>query len=350
MPLRLRPLLTAIRAARLTSLFLGLTALLLTLPVAAQAQAYRGVTFYVVAHPDDWQLFMGEAAYDDLADPTQKVVFIYLSAGDANQAARVQCGGFPGAQPYYLAREAGALASVRLVADRQQLNGCPGAATATTAEFRVTTAPAAGQEALTRTRRLHRVAYLNSVSYFLRLPDAPNPRTNTGDYLTDFYHDARRGGPRATTPLRITPVDSSTTYQSWVDLTQTVRAILVRESAGLPEFTVNLPETDSALNPSDHPQHLIAGHVVLDALPADAARLVRWVGYDIDHRPDNLLPLAVVKKTGLYAAYNTAKVLAGATSDWSLLSATDGDFRRLARSYSRTTSARLPPPAAPARR
>lgn len=308
-------------------------ALITLLPMNARGQAHRSVVFYVVAHPDDWQLFMGEAAYDDLADPTRKVVFIYLTAGDAGQGDHVQCYDYPKAHPYYLAREEGALASVRLVADRLQNKSCPGVYTTTTAEFRVTTY-LAGRLPQTRTHRLHRVAYLNSVSYFMRLPDAPNPYTHTGDYLTDFRNDGRR----ARHPLTMAPVDSGTLYHSWSDVTKTVRAILVRESAGLPDYTVNLPDPDPALNPQDHCQHIAAGLAVLADLPASAARLVQWVGYDIDHRPDNLPPLAIVKKTALYAAYNTAKVMAGAASDWDLITTTEGDHRRLVRSYSRQTA------------
>ncbi len=353
MSLRLRSLFVAVRAAELRVLRAALLAVVAgVLLVGSTTERTRfinrpGVTFYVVAHADDWQLFMGEAAYDDLTDSTQKVVFIYLTAGDAALGDIVQCADYPGARPYYIAREEGALASVRLVADRTS-KGCPDSYRITTTDFRVTARPP-GRPPQTRVHRLRRVAYRNSVSYFLRLPDAPSRRNPGGDLLTDFYNDwnpAPGTEIPAQTPTLVTAVDSSTRYSSWVDLTATVRAILVRESAGWPDFTINLSETEAPLNPKDHPQHVVAGRAALDALPPGAARLVRWVGYNVERRPENLPPLAVAKKTGLYAAYTTAKVLAGACSDWWLVSTKVGDYRRLTRSYSRLT-VREPAPSAP---
>ena len=65
------------------------------------------------AHPDDWQLFMNPNAYHDAQNASNKVVFIYLTAGDAG--AGLGNGGR--SQPYYLARENGAKLSVRFIAD-----------------------------------------------------------------------------------------------------------------------------------------------------------------------------------------------------------------------------------------
>ncbi|MGB8954558.1 MAG: hypothetical protein WCC10_04240 [Tumebacillaceae bacterium] len=40
---------------------------------------YTSLSFYVQAHPDDWQLFRGEVAHDDLNYPDSKVVFVCLT-------------------------------------------------------------------------------------------------------------------------------------------------------------------------------------------------------------------------------------------------------------------------------
>src|ERR1041384_2063256 len=41
------------------------------------------LSFYVAGHQDDWQLFRGNAAYQDLKSPNVRAVFIYATAGDA---------------------------------------------------------------------------------------------------------------------------------------------------------------------------------------------------------------------------------------------------------------------------
>jgi hypothetical protein len=42
---------------------------------------------FIVAHQDDWQLCMADAAYDALMNANQsKVLFIYLTAGDAGNS------------------------------------------------------------------------------------------------------------------------------------------------------------------------------------------------------------------------------------------------------------------------
>src|SRR5580704_6339006 len=49
---------------------------------------YTSVSYYVVAHPDDWQLFMGVNAFNDItpgiAGSGTKVVLIYTTAGEDN--------------------------------------------------------------------------------------------------------------------------------------------------------------------------------------------------------------------------------------------------------------------------
>ena len=79
----------------------------------ASAQNTNTVAFYFGAHPDDWQLFMNPNAYYDVQKPSNRVVFIYVTAGDAG----LGLGNGGRAQPYYLARENGAKLSVKFMAD-----------------------------------------------------------------------------------------------------------------------------------------------------------------------------------------------------------------------------------------
>src|SRR5438105_3247993 len=52
--------------------------------------------FYVVAHQDDWQLFMSESVSSDMRnEQTEKLIFVYVTAGDAGQAERQVQGRVP---------------------------------------------------------------------------------------------------------------------------------------------------------------------------------------------------------------------------------------------------------------
>ncbi|MBP6217192.1 MAG: PIG-L family deacetylase [Oligoflexales bacterium] len=63
---------------------------------------FEALHVFVVAHPDDWQLFMGEVAYDLIVDDKSRVLLVMLDAGDAGRP-----------EAYWFAREQASLASVR---------------------------------------------------------------------------------------------------------------------------------------------------------------------------------------------------------------------------------------------
>src|SRR4051812_15484392 len=63
---------------------------------------YTEISFYIVAHADDWLLFMQPNAYKDLVASDNKVVFIISTAGDAGEGEK-----------FWRAREEGAKCSIR---------------------------------------------------------------------------------------------------------------------------------------------------------------------------------------------------------------------------------------------
>ena len=81
------------------------------------------LSVFVVAHPDDWQLFMNPDAFHAMNEPHEKAVFVHVSAGDAGQGV----GGEP--TPYYLAREEGALRAIRFMANAVNATAALGADT-----------------------------------------------------------------------------------------------------------------------------------------------------------------------------------------------------------------------------
>lgn len=81
------------------------------------AQAATAATaFFLSAHEDDWQLFMGHQAYSDLHLGGARTVLVHVTAGDAGQGVSTR---------YFLAREEGALRALRFIkgtASRGQAN------------------------------------------------------------------------------------------------------------------------------------------------------------------------------------------------------------------------------------
>ena len=110
------------------------------------------LSVFVVAHPDDWQLFMNPDAFHAINEPNEKAVFLHVSAGDAGRGVT----GEP--TPYYLAREEGALRAIRFMANA----------------INATAALGADTKAEAVERGGHKVArhtYANAVAYFMRVHD-----------------------------------------------------------------------------------------------------------------------------------------------------------------------------------
>src|SRR5689334_15682063 len=108
-----------IATLRYLAWFLGLSgSVLFGQPAVVHADSSK-VAFYVVAHQDDWQLFMNP--FDNVTTPPAaptKMVFVYTTAGGACGPDGNNPGGHP--VPFYIAREVGAQAAARALADTNQ--------------------------------------------------------------------------------------------------------------------------------------------------------------------------------------------------------------------------------------
>lgn len=222
------------------------------------------VSFYFAAHEDDWQLFINPQAFDDVADAGTKTVFIHSTAGDAGLGIGTGGRKFP----YYLARENGAEAAIRFMADAGRLP----------ANDRMT-APT-----WVNGHHIYRVAYRNTVAYFLRLPDG-NPG-GTGYPETGGQSLQRLATAQINT---LAAVDSSTVYYGWTDLVSTLRGILDHERGDAASVALNVPEPDTRINPNDHSDHLMTAKAALDAAKGlTCARRTYYVDYAKSHLPENL--------------------------------------------------------------
>ena len=234
-------------------------------PARADDSQVAKVAFYFAAHEDDWQLFMNPQAFDDVLDAKTKTVFIHLTAGDAGLGVGTAGRRFP----YYLARENGAETAIKFMADEGR--------------FPVDQAAAPMQF---NGHRIFRIAYRNTVAYFLRVPDG-NPK-GTGYAETGTQSLQRLATDQIST---LATVDGSTVYYGWTDLVSTVRNILDYERGNAVSVALNVPEPDSRINPNDHSDHLMTAKVALDATKglACASRLY-YVDYAKSHFPENLNP------------------------------------------------------------
>jgi GlcNAc-PI de-N-acetylase len=223
------------------------------------------IAVYIAAHQDDWQLFRGNWAWNDVQSGA-KVVFIYVTAGDGGQGEK-----------QWKAREAAAMASVEMI------TGQP-AAPPTQENFN-------GRPITCYVSALTR-------SYFLRLPDGGFCEPGKGYERTGFQSLTllRNEGKR------MEAVDCSASYESWYELIDTVSAILTRETETSSNTTpwINTSRKDRQANPDDHFDHYEVGEIV-EAFAPGRENVVGWAGYTNRTKPVEHPELE--KKRALMRAY-----------------------------------------------
>jgi hypothetical protein len=261
---------------------------------ATSALAASSTSFYVVAHEDDWQLFMGLNAALDVPSPDSKIVFVHTTAGDAGLGTGT--GGTP--VPYYIARESGALSAIRFIANRGVVGAGPNGVLSTVT---------------INGKSLIRVAYKNTVAYFLRLPDG---NVDTGRGYPSTGNQSLLSLDLGAIP-KISAIDGSATYFGWADLVGTLRGILLYEAHGSPDVWINVPDTDLTINPGDHPDHIYTGVAMLDAIaPLPCVNAALFTGYVSGTLPINLETGDVMLQAGLWAVTTSALTDNYHLSEW----------------------------------
>ncbi len=262
--------------------------------IATPALAASSTSFYVVAHEDDWQLFMGINAALDVLAADSKVVFVHTTAGDAGLGTGT--GGTP--VPFYLAREGEARSAIRFLANIGLAGAGPNGAASTIT---------------INGKSLQRVAYRNTVAYFMRLPDG---NINGGRGYPSTGNQSLLLLDQAAIP-QISAIDGSAVYFGWADFVATLRGILVYEAQGSPDVWVNVPETDPLINPNDHPDHIYTGIAMLEAIaPLPCVNAALFTGYASATMPINLDSSATMLQTGLWAVTTAALTDSYQVSTW----------------------------------
>lgn len=239
------------------------------------------VDVVIIAHQDDWQLFMGDVVARQVRSGRQ-VVFIYLTAGDDGRDSL-----------YWATRERGALESTRvalgLTATDSAVDPC--------------------SVARSLEHSIRKCTIANTDSYFLRLPDGR--RNGTGFALHSFESLRKL---RAKRIASITAVDGSTTYSNWADLTSTVSELIGASSPGR-IVTIHTSDASIVANPHDHFDHRMAGLLVADSRRKNKWNVEYYAGYALATRAANRSKDQARQKKALFLAYD--RVMTQVNARWS---------------------------------
>lgn len=241
----------------------------------------RSVDVVLVAHQDDWQLFMGDVVARQIQTGNQ-VVFIYLTAGDDGRDSL-----------YWATRERGALESTRVAV---------GVAARDSAADQCSMA-----KALEHVIRKCTIA--NTESYFFRLPDG---RRNGTGFARHSHESLRK--LRGKRVASISAVDGSSAYDGWADLMSTV-GVLVGESSVDRIVTIHTSDPSVVVNPHDHFDHRMAGLLVADLRRKNRWNVVYYAGYALATRAANRSNNQARQKTALFLAYDS--VMTRVNARWS---------------------------------
>jgi LmbE family N-acetylglucosaminyl deacetylase len=225
---------------------------------------------FVVAHEDDWQLFMGDVVARTIR-AGDSTTFLYLTAGDDGRDSL-----------YWQARELAALQSTRVAI---------GADASDPAAVRCSTTTVLDHA-------IKECVVANTRSYFLRLPDGK--RNGTG-FASHSYQSLRRlrGGK---IPV-MSAVDGSTAYQGWKGLIATVSSVIGSSSPDR-DVVVHASDPSIAANPHDHFDHRMAGLLVEDLRMRQRLKTQYYVGYALATRAANRSNEEAREKTAIFLAYD----------------------------------------------
>jgi len=229
----------------------------------------------VVAHEDDWQLFMGDRVGMGLA-AGDTTTLVYLTAGDDGRDSL-----------YWRTRERAALQSTR---------------------FAITPAsPGLGPSCADTVVHRHTIracSLANTTSFFLRLPDGRRNGSGFDRYGRESLRKLRTKKIRT-----ITAVDRSATYEGWTDLMETVSE-LIGTSRQNTNVMVHTTDPSITINPHDHFDHRMVGLLVADARKSNAWDVTYYVGYALATRAANRSTAQARTKGVIFRAYD-AEMIAG---------------------------------------
>jgi LmbE family N-acetylglucosaminyl deacetylase len=225
---------------------------------------------FVVAHEDDWQLFMGDIAARQIR-AGDSVSFIYLTAGDDGRDSL-----------YWRTRELAALRSTRVAIGRD-------ASDSAAVRCSMTTVLDHG---------IQQCIVANTKSYFLRLPDG---KRNGMGFAAHDYQSLRKLRGKKIRVVRA--VDGSAAYYGWEDLTTTINSVIGSDYPGR-DVVVHANDPSIAANPHDHFDHRMTGLLVEDLRQRQRWKTQYYVGYALATRAANRSTDEAREKTAIFLAYD----------------------------------------------
>lgn len=244
-----------------------------------QKPSVPAIDVIVVAHQDDWQLFMGDVVAKQV-QAGHRVLFVYLTAGDVGRDSI-----------YWVTRERGVLQSTRIAAGaaagNRSLEPC--------STVRI------------QDHSIRKCTIANTESYFLRLPDG---HRNGIGFARHSFQSLRKLRQRRIASL--SAIDGSAAYNGWADLKSTVDSLIGESSST--RVTVHTSDPSAAVNPHDHFDHRMAGLLVYDSRRKARWNLAYYTGYALATRAANRTGEQVRQKTALFRAYDN--VMTEANPKW----------------------------------
>ncbi len=233
---------------------------------------FTTICFCVIAHADDWQLFMSGEIFKNLLTQDCKVVFIITTAGDAGMN-----------EMFWLAREEGLKSSIRFcLAPFSLLLESSGTATHN------------GQA-------IQNCKVNNTCSYFLRLPDG---NLDGNGFAVNNFASLAKFRKQEISPLN--SVDNNAVYNTWSALVNTVEAIIHFESQGIETGSIYYLNPSSLANPNDHPDHTATGQILQDMPGIKTLQQLLFKGYSTRNSAEELPAADAFWKAGMMAAYDKA--------------------------------------------
>jgi len=270
---------------------LALSAGLIQLGILSSGGSFRPVRYpsnstaprdvFVVAHEDDWQLFMGDVVAKRIR-AGHSVTFVYLTAGDDGRDSL-----------YWQTRERAALQSTRVAIGHAAADS--NAISCSTREISEHT--------------IQKCVMANTESYFMRLPDG---KRNGAGFARHGYQSLRR--LREKKIGTIAALDGGATYHGWQDLKATVSNLIGSGSTSA-EIVVHANDPSVAANPHDHFDHRMTGLLVNDLRKGQTWNTDYYVGYALAMRAANRSADDAREKTAIFLAYD--KEMMRVNKSWS---------------------------------
>jgi hypothetical protein len=140
-----------------------------------------------------------------------------------------------------------------------------------------------------------------TTAYFLRLPDGN--LDGNGFEETGFQSLSKLISGQTDA---IETVDHATHYESWSALLNTLESIISFESHGISNKGMHYLNPDTAINPTDHPDHRATGFAIQSISTISSFYQSLYMGYNANAARKNLSLKEAFWKAGMFAAYEKA--------------------------------------------